>query len=198
MEKRKIDPSRWYEQDGKLRISLMRYFVEIDESEYDTNLYIYYDCKVVLTLKFINTEQAMAFTEDVINNVYSIEDIMDGYKEYIKGSEWINNVYERYSKLERLETSINDLIELNNCLKKEYSEALKKHEKKLKSENFDIDENNNFDIYLNYLAEQYNKLMNIESNLINELGEKHINNHLNVSDKTRKKFIKNSKNKPNN
>ena len=198
METRKIDPSRWYEQDGKLRISLMRYFVEIYESEIDTNLYIYYDCRVVLTLKFINTEQAMAFTEDVINNVYSLEDIMDGYKEYIKGSEWINNVYERYSKLDRLETSINDLIELNNCLKKEYSEALIKYDKILKSKDFDIEEKNNFDIYLNYLAEQYNKLMNIESNLINELGENHINDHLNISDKTRKKTIKNSKNKPKN
>ena len=198
MEKRKIDPSRWYELDGKLRISLMRYFVEIDESEIDTNLYIYNDCKVVLTLKFINTEQAMAFTEDVINNVYSLEDIMDGYKEYIKGSEWINNVYERYSKLDRLETSINDLIELNNCLKKEYSEALIKYGKILKSKDFDIEEKNNFDIYLNYLAEQYNRLMNIESNLINELGENHINDHLNISDKKRKKFIKNSKNKPKN
>ena len=198
MEKRKIDPSRWYEQDGKLRISLMRYFVEIDESEIDTNLYIYNDCRVVLTLKFINTEQAMAFTEDVINNVYSLDDIMDGYKEYIKGSEWINNVYERYSKLDRLETSINDLIELNNNLKKEYSEALIKYGKILKSKDFDIEEKNNFDIYLNYLAEQYNKLMNIESNLINELGEKHINDHLNTSDKIRRKFIKNSKNKPKN
>ena len=108
------------------------------------------------------------------------------YLSKIESGKQIPQDHVKQALLDRLQINLNNYIKVN--------------EEQFMQESYKAIENammTNDSSHIKQIISHY-KLMNIESNLINELGENHINNHLNVSDKTRKKFIKNSKNKPNN
>lgn len=167
--KRTIDPDRWYRKDDKLSIALMMYYVLIKDNKTSVDLDIYVDSQVALTLKFINEKQAIAFTEDVVNNYFSLEEIENEYISYINGSKWYDDITETNSRLDSIESIFNDIIKLDKKLTDEYYDALVKRSNIADSDSYSEDEVNNYNIYLNHLNEQYNRLLNLKTKFVKKL-----------------------------
>ena len=81
---RRMDLNHWFIDDDELSIALMRWHVTIKPRNYDVELIIHYDSQIVSTLRFKNYEEAVAFTEQVINKYYELEEIETAYHEMYK------------------------------------------------------------------------------------------------------------------
>lgn len=83
----KINLNSWYIKDSKLSVSLMRYHVSItpiisDEQAIKAILKVVDSNMENNKYNFDNIEDAMMFTENVINNCTSLEEIDNGYAIY--------------------------------------------------------------------------------------------------------------------
>lgn len=162
-KKKKLDPKRWFYKDGKTRITLLKYYVAIKDKKLCSELEIYVDSQVALTLKFINKRQAMAFTEDVINCTYSLEKIENEYINYINGSKWYDEIVENEGRLDVIESILSEIVDLDNKITNEYYKALVKKSNIIDSDLYSKEEINNYNVYLNHLTEQYKRLSRLES-----------------------------------
>ena len=75
---------RWFIKDNEVSTSLMNWYVSIDISMNNKNLLfplkVYKGGKVVLTFNFYTFEDAIGFTNNVVNKSWSIEDIVLKYQ----------------------------------------------------------------------------------------------------------------------
>ena len=83
----KINLNSWYIKDSKLSVSLMRYHVSItpivsDEKVIKATLKVVDSNMENNKYNFDNIEEAMMFTENIINNCASLEEIENGYAIY--------------------------------------------------------------------------------------------------------------------
>ncbi len=80
-----LNKIRWFVKKNRVSASLMRYVVSIDFCHNGTNLFfplkIYRDGKELLTFNFYTYEDAIGFTNNVINKKETIEEILETYQE---------------------------------------------------------------------------------------------------------------------
>ena len=93
----RLELNHWFINNNSISISLMRYFVEISIDYNDVNLFyrliIRDSNKNELVFNFYSLEDAIWFTENVINKCESFKEIINEYE-----SEFNNN---RFKSLER-------------------------------------------------------------------------------------------------
>ena len=93
----RLELNHWFINNNSISISLMRYFVEINIDYNDVNLFyrliIHDSNKNELVFNFYSLEDAIWFTENVINKCKSFKEIINEYE-----SEFNNN---RFKSLER-------------------------------------------------------------------------------------------------
>ena len=85
---KKIELNYWFIKDNTIQISLMRFYIEITILK--NNDSIYYKLEVIdnskteLIFNFYTLEDAITFTEEIINSCYTIEEISTIYIEEFK------------------------------------------------------------------------------------------------------------------
>ena len=93
----RLELNHWFINNNSISISLMRYFVEISIDYNDVNLFyrliIRDSNKNELVFNYYSLEDAIWFTENVINKCESFKEIINEYE-----SEFNNN---RFKSLER-------------------------------------------------------------------------------------------------
>ena len=93
----RLELNHWFINNNSISISLMRYFVEINIDYNDVNLFyrliIRDSNKNELVFNFYSLEDAIWFTENVINKCESFKEIINEYE-----NEFNNN---RFKSLER-------------------------------------------------------------------------------------------------
>lgn len=103
----RINLNHWFVKDNNLSISLMRFHVEIKTKKSQNN--IYYSLKVInsnreeQTLDFYTLEEAIAFTETIINKSENINEIINEYQKQ-------NEEKEEYAKITLTKEEIDEAI----------------------------------------------------------------------------------------
>lgn len=89
----RINKNHWFVGSNEIKISLMRFYVEIEITKNDETIFyrlkVYNDGKVTLIFNFYSLEEAVHFTEIEIDKCYAIEDIVDIYKDDYPESEYV-------------------------------------------------------------------------------------------------------------
>ena len=97
MEKFKLD--HWFVADNELSISLMHYFVKITICKNSAFIFyrleIFKDGKCKLLFNFYSLEDAVKFTEEVINETNSIEEIVNNYRIIFKRGQFKDSPIKR-------------------------------------------------------------------------------------------------------
>ena len=136
---KKLELNHWFIKDNKLDISLMRFYVEINIKDNKFKMKVYDSNQETILLNFNTLEEAITYTENIINNCRNIEEILDKYNEYID----VNN-------------QINDYLNQSVCLLMDsYNESYNYYEPIVKM----IIKTNNKDI--NYIENTLDNIMDI-------------------------------------
>ena len=77
----RMNLNHWFIDENELSIALVRWHVTIKPGNNDVELIIHYDSQVVSTLRFNNYEEAVVFTEDIINECHEVDEIVEKYYE---------------------------------------------------------------------------------------------------------------------
>lgn len=158
MEKRIIEPDRWFEADGCERVILMHWVVDIKKEDYIVKLFVYYDSKTVLTLDFLSVDQAKHFTEDIINNVFTVKDICREYEKIVIDYNWVREMNYINDKAEEIITFSTDAVKLYKYIKEEYESSMRMLPSIINDTSKTIEQKNNYYLYAMNLKEKYNKL----------------------------------------
>ena len=79
-----LDSIRWFVKDNEISASLMRFYVQIDICKNDKNLFfplkVCSDGQELLTFNFYTLEDAIGFTNNVVNKSWTAEEIVEKYK----------------------------------------------------------------------------------------------------------------------
>ena len=78
----RMNLNHWFIDENELSIALVRWHVTIKPRNNDAELIIHYDSQVVSTLRFKNYEEAVVFTEDIINECHEVDEIVEKYYEF--------------------------------------------------------------------------------------------------------------------
>jgi hypothetical protein len=91
---RRINKNYWFVGPNEIKISLMRFYVEVEITKNDETIFyrlkVYVDGKVALIFYFASLEEAVRFTEEEIDKCYTTEDIIEIYKEDYPNCDFIN------------------------------------------------------------------------------------------------------------
>lgn len=158
MEKRIIEPDRWFEVDGCERVILMHWVVDIKKEDYIVKLFVYYDSKTVLTLDFLSVDQAKHFTEDIINNVFTVKDICREYEKIVIDYNWVREMNYINDKAEEITTFSTEAVKLYKYIKEEYESSMRMLPSIMNDTSKTIEQKNNYYLYAMNLKEKYNKL----------------------------------------
>lgn len=158
MEKRIIEPDRWFESDGCERVILMHWVVDIKKEDYIVKLFVYYDSKTVLTLDFLSFDQAKHFTEDIINNVFTVKDICREYEKIVIDYNWVREMNYINDKAEEIITFSTEAVKLYKYIKEEYESSMRMLPSVINDTSKTIEQKNNYYLYAMNLKEKYNKL----------------------------------------
>ena len=82
---KKINKNSWFLMENELSIALVFYYVKINVEFNDKELFyrltIYKDNKELVVFNFYSLEDAITFTEEVIDKNYVIDDIVMKYRD---------------------------------------------------------------------------------------------------------------------
>lgn len=79
-----IENRGWFVSGNKIAASLMRFYVEINYNEYYSTLTVVDSNMSYLYLNFANLENAFNFTENEVNNSYSLAEVEDRFHGFNK------------------------------------------------------------------------------------------------------------------
>lgn len=105
----RINKNHWFVGPKEISISLMRFYVGIEIMKDDVDVFyrlsVYKDNKVALVFDFYSLEDAVRFTEDEIDECYTIDDIVAIYKE-----DYPENKFVKLSESDPMEVVDNKIV----------------------------------------------------------------------------------------
>ncbi len=98
----RMELNHWFTKDDGLSISLMRFYVGIQVLKNNTNIFyqltVIQDSKEELTFNFYSLEDAVSFTENVINKCENKQQILDKYIEMFENNQFKSPFKEKKEK----------------------------------------------------------------------------------------------------
>ena len=102
----RIGLNHWFVDENRLSISLMRFYVDIKISHNEKSIFyklqVYFDSKVVLNENFNSLEDAVVFTETIVNKCYDVGELIEAYLTEFNDGEFKENKTDKQLKVKVL------------------------------------------------------------------------------------------------